>query len=165
MDFEVAGHRVTQCHSCAEHDQDCVKAAAQMLKNIANASPEPSHIQAGYAEADSRQHVDSPVPAMKDGKAVADTGNELQGSREHDENGRTNMHDHGEIAHGIARDVTTTYIATPPVDISSQRRNTIKRGYREREHQLANDGHAKPKPRGCFQGAVRNGTQVQPVGP
>jgi hypothetical protein len=70
----------------------------------------------------------------------------------------------GEIAHTIARDITMSYESTPPVEIPAQRRETIEGRYREREDQLADDGHRKPKPHRSFQGGVGNRTQVPAVG-
>jgi hypothetical protein len=71
------------------------------------------------------------------------------------------MHGDGEIAHGVAADPSPRYESIPPVKIPSQRRKAIKRRYRKREYQLADDGYRKPKPRGCFQDAVSKRIQLQ----
>ena len=122
-----------------------------MLKRAANASSDPRHIQTGHAEDDNSQDVDASVPAMKRGKAVSDTGNKLHGSGEHDEGGRSDMHGHGEIADGVARDVTVRDEFAPAVEISTQRGETEKRRYGKSECQLADHGHDKPEAGGRFQ--------------
>src|SRR5713101_3085281 len=58
------------------------------------------------------------------------------------------MHRDGEIAPGIARDVTMSYRLTPSVEIPPQRRKTIERRDRKPKRQLADEDHQKPKP-GC----------------
>src|ERR1700687_438606 len=155
MSLEIASHRVTQRHGGAEPDQDGAKATTYALRKVANASPDPRHIQTGHAERARGQHVDTPVPAMKGGKAIPDLRNQLRRSGEHDDDGRSNVHDDGEIAHTIAGDITMSYKLTPSVEVPPQRRKAIERRYSKREHQLADDDHHKPKAGGCFQRGVR----------
>jgi hypothetical protein len=61
-----------------------------------------------------------------------------------------------EVAQGISGNVSMRYGFAPRLlRIASHRRKPIKRRYRKRKHQLADDGHHKPKPDGGFQCSVR----------
>src|ERR1700694_1743016 len=137
MSLEIAGHRVTQRHGGAKPDQDGAQAATYALRKVTNASPDPCHIQTGHAERARGQHVDTPVPAMKGGKAVPDPRNQLSRSGEHDDDGRSDVHGDGEIAHTIPADETVTYKLAPSVVITAQRRKAIEGRYGKGEYQLA----------------------------
>src|SRR6266852_1417419 len=71
----------------------------------------------------------------------------------------------GGIAHRCASDVPMEKDFIPRLKIASKRRKAVEECYRKRERELADHGDHKPKPRGPFQGFVRGGIQLQPVGP
>ena len=70
---------------------------------------------------------------MKGGKAIPDLRDQLKYSGENYDDRREKVHGDGEIAHGVARDVTMRYMLTPSVEIPPQRRYTKERRYRKRE--------------------------------
>src|SRR6202035_1204239 len=106
----------------------------QVYRKIANASPYPGHVKAGHAEREGGQHVDTPIPAVKDWKAVADLRHQLSRSGEHDDRGGSNMHDHGSISHGKAGDVAVREV--PLVVVPSQRRKRVERRHSDPEYHL-----------------------------
>src|ERR1700730_3875241 len=161
MRFEIASNRVAQRQGGAEHDQDGVKANTYVLRNVAGASTtNPNQIKSDNAGRESRQHVDTPSPAMKGRYAGPELGNKLKRSADSDHVGKEKMHAEGEIAHVIARDVSMENNPIPSGQIAFHNRTTIERHDIHNENQLADDGHHKPKPRGCFQGFIRNGIQL-----
>src|SRR6202035_3653092 len=85
MSFEIASQRVTQRHAAAKPDQHGVQSRTQVYRKIANASPYPGHVKAGHAEREGGQHVDTPIPPVKDWKAVADLRHQLSRPGEHDD--------------------------------------------------------------------------------
>src|ERR1700722_12207098 len=131
MGSEIASQRITQCHATAKPDQDSVQSRTQVYRKIANASPYPSHVKTGHAEGDGGQHVDTSIPAVKDWKAVTDLRNQLNRPGEHDDRSRSDMHDHGDIAHGKAGNVTVREV--PLVVVPTQRGKSVERCYRECE--------------------------------
>jgi len=134
-----------------------------MLRKVANAATDPHHIKTGKADRESGHNVETPIPAMKRGKAIPDLRDQLKYSGENYDDRREKVHGDGEIAHGIARDVTMSYVLTPSMEIPPQRRQTKERRYRKRENRLADEDHEKPTTGCYFQGCVRNGIQVQPI--
>jgi hypothetical protein len=111
----IARQRVAQRHAGAQPDQDGVYGAADVLWQIANASPDPLHIKPRQAEGNSGQHLDSSVPAVKSRKAIPHWRNQLNRSGEHYNYGRDKVHGNGEIAFGHSGDVTIRYL--PSVEI------------------------------------------------
>jgi hypothetical protein len=161
MSFEVPGKGITQRHASTEPDQDGVQSRTYVLRKVANASPDPSNIKTGNAEGEGGQHINTPVPAMKGGKAVPDLRNQLNRSGEHDDDGRSNVHDDRPVSPGDPRQIT---ISKPPrMVVAAQRCEPIERRDDKGENQLADDGHHKPKPCGYFQCGVGDGIQIQPV--
>ena len=127
MSLEIASHRIAQGHGGTHPDQNRAEAGTDVLRDVADASADPGHIKTGHAEGDRGQHVKASVPAMKDRKAVTDLWNQLERSGEHDDDGRTNMQRDGEIAHGVAGDVTVSNEFAPAVEIAAQRGDTVER--------------------------------------
>src|SRR5271166_804342 len=105
MSLEIARQSIAKSKSSEKPDQDDVQSAAQALRNITDTSPDPDHIKTGRAERDSAQHVNTPIPTMKGGKAAAHLRNQLSRSCEHDDDGRDQVHDHGPVALGHARQI------------------------------------------------------------
>jgi hypothetical protein len=75
MGFEIAGHGVAQGHGGEEPYQDCVQGSANVLRYVADGSANPGHVKTSRGDSDGGQHIDTPVPAMKDGKAIPDLRN------------------------------------------------------------------------------------------
>jgi hypothetical protein len=95
MRFEIASQTVAQCHPAADPDQHRVHRAANVLRKIPNAPPDPLHVKPSQADRPRGQQVDGPVPAVKPREAAAHQRNQLDRSGQHDDRRRNQMCHHG----------------------------------------------------------------------
>src|SRR5215469_8407963 len=133
MRCEIARQHIAQRHGGTEPDEDRAEATTYVLRKVARATTEPSHIKTGHARGGSRQHIDAPIPTMENRKAASDLWNQLNRPRQHDDDGRSKMHGNGEITHPIARDVTVSDELAPRTVIAANSCHTVERGDSKRK--------------------------------
>jgi hypothetical protein len=137
-----------------------------MLRSVADeSSTGQSQINASARLRERSQHEHSPIPPVKSGEAVPHPGNQLQRSRNTDHRSEKNVPGKGGIAHRFAGLVPIGKDFIPRLKIPAQRRKSIEGRYGQRERELPEECHHKPKSRSRSQRFVRNRIQLQPGSP
>src|SRR5262245_35400686 len=124
MNAEFADKSIAQGHGRAEHDQNSVKGDSYVLRKVANGPTDPNHIKTDNADRKSGQYVYTPIPAMKGRRAVPDLRNKLNRSADDYNDGQEKMYSGGDIAYGIARDISMRHAFIPRLPIPLHSRTT-----------------------------------------
>lgn len=165
MRSEIASKCRAQGESGKEPDQDSIQRASDVLRNVANGSAEPCHVCPRQCGRNCGEHVDTPVPTMKDGGKVENLGNELRGSGEHAHYGEADMKGGDEVAGAIAGNVAVRHEAIPGERVATGCRASVEGRDRSTKDELAENGHPKPEAGSVFQGGVGEASQVEAIGP